>query len=140
MKKVIYNDIIPFKGFKAITLWPFVFARKKFNPLDDVTLDHEGIHLRQQVEVLVVAAAVLLILCITCISWWWMCIAPFAYYILYCMEYIIRLCAYGRGHEAYKNISFEQEAFLNERNFNYLSEERKAFAWVKYLTRKTYKR
>ena len=141
MAKVIYNDIIPFKGFKAITIWPLVFARQKFNPLDDATLNHEGIHLRQQLEVMVVAAAVMLVMCVTCLSWWWMCVVPFAYYTLYCLEYIVRLFAYGRGHEAYRNISFEQEAFLNERNFNYLvDDERKAFAWVKYLFRKSFKR
>lgn len=140
MAKVIYNNIIPFKGFKAITVMPFVFARKKFRPLDDVTLNHEGIHLRQQLEVLIVAAAVMAILCLIVLSWWWMFLSLGAYYILYCVEYFIKLCAYGRGHEAYKNISFEQEAFLNERDFNYLKEERRAFAWVKYLTRKTYLR
>ena len=140
MKKVIYNDIIPFNGFKAITLWPFVFARKKFNPLDDVTLNHEGIHLRQQLEVLVVAAPVIAsLILLSGLSWWWMCIVPFAYYILYCIEYIVRLCLYGHGHEAYKNISFEQEAFLNERDF-YYHKSRRAFAWVKYLTRKSFKR
>lgn len=140
MAKVIYNNIIPFKGFKAITILPWVFARKKFEPLDDVTLNHEGIHIRQQLEVLIVAAAVMTIFCLIVLSWWWMFLSLGAYYILYCTEYFIKLCAYGRGHEAYKNISFEQEAFLNERNFNYLSDERKAFAWMKYLTRKTYRR
>lgn len=142
MAKVIYNNIIPFNGFQAITILPFVFARKSYKPLKDHVINHEGIHLRQQMEVLVVAAAVIASLILFFdLSWWLMCIVPFAYYALYCLEYIIRLFAYGRGHEAYKNISFEQEAFMNERNFNYLiDDERRAFAWVKYIARKTYKR
>ena len=138
MARIIYNDIIPFKGFQAITIWPFVFARNAAKYLKDHVVNHEGIHLRQQLEVLAVSAAVMALLCLTCLSWWWMCEAPFTYFIWYCLEYVVRLCAYGDGHKAYRNVAFEQEAFLNERNFSYLSEERKAFAWARYLTRKTY--
>ena len=51
--KVIRNSIIPFKGFKAITLWPFIFVRKEcsFNEID---LNHENIHGRQQKELLII--------------------------------------------------------------------------------------
>ena len=50
---IVYNNIIPFKGWKAITLWPFIFVRKgvKFN---DIDLNHEKIHLVQQIELLVI--------------------------------------------------------------------------------------
>ena len=47
--KVIYNKIIPFKGYKAITIWPFIFARKKLSEID---INHEKIHLAQQLELL----------------------------------------------------------------------------------------
>lgn len=30
--KIIYNDIIPFKGYKAINLFGIVFARKSARP------------------------------------------------------------------------------------------------------------
>lgn len=139
MAKVIYNDIIPFKGFQAITILPFVFARKRYKPLADHVINHESIHLRQQTEVLAVLAAVMLALCLICLSWWWMITVPFGFYVLYCLGYIIRLFAYGRGHEAYRNISFEQEAFMHERNLSYL-DDRKAFAWLRYITKKTYRR
>jgi len=33
---------------------------------------------------------------------------------------------------AYRDISFEQEAFYNERNFNYLN-ERKPYNWINYM-------
>ena len=49
--KVIYNNIIPFKGYKAITLWPFIFARK---PLNEIDINHEEIHGKQQLELLVI--------------------------------------------------------------------------------------
>jgi len=40
---VIYNNIIPFKGYKAINLFGFIFARKGCN-LTDVDINHEKIH------------------------------------------------------------------------------------------------
>ena len=38
---IIHNKLIPVKGFKAITLWPFIFVRSSFNEID---LNHENIH------------------------------------------------------------------------------------------------
>lgn len=49
--KIIYNNIIPFKGYKAITIWPFIFARKQLN---DIDINHEKIHGRQQLELLII--------------------------------------------------------------------------------------
>ena len=48
---IIHNKLIPFKGFKAITLWPFIFVRSSFNEID---LNHENIHGRQQLELLII--------------------------------------------------------------------------------------
>ena len=140
MAKVIYNNIIPFSGYKAITILPFVFARKKFKPLDDVTINHEGVHIMQQLEVLVTAFFAIAMVVLS-LDWslWWLLLSLCVYYIWYGIEYFIRLCIYGNGKEAYRNISFEQEAFMNEKDFNYLI-ERNAFAWVKYITKKTYRR
>ena len=141
MKKVIYNDIIPFKGFKAITLWPFIFARKKYNPLDNVTVNHESTHLIQQLEVIVTSLLIIAAFVLTLhLSLWWLLLSLASYYVWYCIEYVIRLFAYGRGHEAYRNIAFEQEAYLNEKDLSYLPKHRKAFAWFKYLTKKSFKR
>lgn len=49
--KVIKNKIIPFKGFKAITIWPFIFTR---SDLSNIDLNHEKIHGKQQLELLVI--------------------------------------------------------------------------------------
>ena len=51
--KIIYNSIIPFKGYKAITLWPFIFVRKEYS-FNNIDLNHEKIHLKQQIELLVI--------------------------------------------------------------------------------------
>jgi hypothetical protein len=41
--KIVRNSIIPFKGYKAMCVWPFIFVRKdcSFNEID---LNHENIH------------------------------------------------------------------------------------------------
>jgi hypothetical protein len=44
---------------------------------------------------------------------------------------------YGTQTEAYRNMSFEQEAYLNETDFHFLS-KRKCFGWVRYIRLKTY--
>jgi len=53
MKKiVVYNNLIPFKGYAAMTVFPFIFARKEYKPLGDKTINYESIHLKQQIELL----------------------------------------------------------------------------------------
>lgn len=50
---LVRNKLIPFKGYKAISIWPFIFVRKDAK-FDDVDFNHERIHLRQQIELLVI--------------------------------------------------------------------------------------
>lgn len=47
--KIVQNKLIPPKGFKAITIFGIVFARKE---LDEVSKNHEAIHIRQGNETL----------------------------------------------------------------------------------------
>ncbi|MFP9115807.1 hypothetical protein ACLI1A_17835 [Flavobacterium sp. RHBU_3] len=97
------------KGYSGITLFPFVFMRDKSLAANPVFINHERIHLRQQAELLVL---------------------PF--YIWYITEYFIRRLHYPTQKEAYRNISFEREAYGNETNKNYLT-NRKWFAFFRYL-------
>lgn len=48
--KIIYNKILPVKGFSAINLCGVVFARRECKPLSDSTINHEAIHTAQQRE------------------------------------------------------------------------------------------
>lgn len=108
--KIIYNNIIPFKGFVAMAMWPFVFVRKdEVGPYLKYTLNHEKIHHAQQKELGVI---------------------PF--YILYVGEWIINIFRFGPfGHKAYRRISFEQEASAYWIELDYL-EHRKHYAqWTK---------
>lgn len=116
---LVKNYFIPIPGFKCLTIWPFVFMRKLSGPrgeYTDVDRQHEGVHGEQQKELLVVL-----------------------FFVIYLLEWLVRLIIYRDGWEAYKNISFEQEAFLYEQDAGYLS-RRKHYAWFKYITRITFKR
>lgn len=102
---IVRNNIIPFRGFKAMNLFGVLFVRGDA-VIDEETINHEEIHTAQMKELCYVF-----------------------FYLWYFVEWIIRL--FGPGN-AYRNISFEQEAYANEDNFNYL-EERNHFSFLNYL-------
>ncbi len=103
--KIIRNKYIPFKGFRAINLFGILFVRGNAR-ISERTLRHEAIHTAQMKEMLYIG-----------------------FYIWYIIEWLIRLFMKGN---AYRNISFEREAYSNEKDLSYL-DNRKWFAWVKYL-------
>ncbi len=105
---VFFKYIIP-KKYSGLTIFPFIFLKNKNSLKDASFLNHEKIHLKQQVELL------------------WVFI-----FIWYFIEYLIRILQYKKHDTAYKNISFEKEAYKNEQNLNYL-ESRKIFSFLKYL-------
>ena len=106
--KVVRNSILPLKGFKALTLWPFIFVRKGAR-MDAATLRHEEIHGEQQKEMLVVG-----------------------FYLWYAVEWIVRVLVCLECHMAYRMVSFEQEAYWNEGDERYF-EKRRHYAWIRYL-------
>lgn len=105
---VIYNNILPVKGFKCINLFGVLFVRKGLK-MTDVDFNHEAIHTKQMKEMLYVF-----------------------FYLWYVIEWIVRL--FKRGN-AYRNISFEREAYSNQLYLKY-NKERKRFAWLEYLSDK----
>lgn len=106
--KVIYNKVIPFKGFKCINLFGVLFAREGAK-LSEVTYTHEYIHTKQMKEMLYI---------------------PF--YILYVLEWLVRLVIMHNAKQAYSRISFEMEAYYNQYNSSY-PDTRQHFTWLKYL-------
>ena len=93
----------------AITLGPLVFSR---GSISEITKNHEAIHWEQYKDGLIVG-----------------------FLLLYALSYIINLCKGQSGALAYRNIWFEQEAYNNEENLNYLS-ERKRYNWIKIILKK----
>ena len=114
--KIIYNNIIPFKGFLAMNLFGILFVRKdaaERKPVSEFVINHESIHSEQIKEML------------------WI---PF--YIWYGLEWFIKLFNYGfDSHTAYRNISFEREAYNNENDLAY-KYHRKRYNWLKLLRKR----
>lgn len=93
---IVFKYLTP-RGFRGLTFYPFVFLADKDDKLNEVFINHERIHLRQQLELLIV---------------------PF--YLWYFTEYLIRLVQFRNRKKAYYAISFEREAYSNEKDLEYL--------------------
>lgn len=84
----IVNRWLPFKGFVALTIFPFVFVRKEYEQYYDERMKrHEACHARQQLELLFIG-----------------------FYLLYALEYVVGYLMCHNHLIAYKSISFECEA------------------------------
>ncbi|WP_259112117.1 hypothetical protein [Chryseobacterium sp. JUb7] len=101
----------PLKKLKinGIALFPFIFIRKPEDKENKILVNHEKIHLRQQVEMLVIF-----------------------FYIFYIIEYYYWVFKLKDSHSAYRRISFEREAYANESDLNYLK-KRTFWNFKKYL-------
>lgn len=99
---VLYNRLLPPKGFRAINLFGLVLARPG-EPLDKRTLNHERIHSAQMKELL------------------WL---PF--YFIYILEWLLRLPLPGN---AYRQVSFEREAYRHDSEPGYLAQRRHFAQW-----------
>ena len=93
---IVAKYLIP-KGFRGLTIYPFVLVKYREDLNDSIFINHEKIHIRQQVELLII---------------------PF--FIWYLSEYFVRLLQYKNVNLAYRNISFEKEAYSEESNLLYL--------------------
>ena len=127
---IVRNNIIPFQGYNAITIWPFIFVRRSAWYSNDIDR-HEHIHGRQQIEMLLVGMMLAAALAAVGCGWWSLLALPL-FYLWYGVEYIIRLCITRDHDRAYCSISFEQEAYANERDQDYLK-HRHLYAWLRYL-------
>ena len=105
MGKVIKTKLVP----KGICLNFFgLFLTQDKSWIDKYVVNHELIHTAQQKEML------------------WL---PF--YIVYLIEWGIRLCQHRNWHKAYMGISFEKEAYKHGNDLQYL-QNRKCYAqWRK---------
>lgn len=138
--KEIYNKYIPLKGFRAMTICPYVFVRKELKAFfTETARRHETTHALQQIEVLVVG--ILLAVCLWLYGCGWYSLIPIGlYFELYALEWLIKLpfCLFDRVR-SYMSIAFEQEAYEHQAEF-YYNDVRRHFVWVKYLFTLTPKR
>ena len=95
---LVFKYLTP-KWVRGITIFPFIVLSYREDKQNLVLLNHEKIHIRQQIEMLIL---------------------PF--FLWYGIEYLIRFVQYRNWKEAYLNISFEREAYQNEKNLYYLKQ------------------
>lgn len=92
----------------CINIFGTIWSRD-INWIDEKVINHERIHTAQMRELLFV---------------------PF--YIIYVLEWLVRLLQYRDRKKAYLNISFEREAYANGDDLSYLP-RRRPFAWLRHL-------
>ena len=105
---IVAKYLIP-KGYSGMAVFPFILLKEKSYVSNNTMLQHEKIHLKQQIELLLV---------------------PF--FVWYVAEFMIRLVQYKNKHLAYRNISFEREAYANESKKDFLK-KRRFWNFLKYM-------
>ena len=95
---IVSKYLVP-NGFRGLTVFPFVVLKQRESVVDAVLLNHEKIHLRQQLEFLLL---------------------PF--FVWYGLEFLWHLLKQRDVKSAYNSISFEREAYANEKDLHYLKQ------------------
>lgn len=109
--KIVRNRFIPFPGFKYVNLFGVLFTRDE-SGITGTELNHESIHTMQMKEMLYVF-----------------------FYLWYVAEWLVRLLMYRDRMKAYRNISFEREAYGCQYIHAY-GTMRRHFAWLGWLRSK----
>lgn len=97
------------KNFRGMAIYPFILLRDNKLKINEKVINHERIHLRQQIEML------------------WL-----FFFIWYGIEFLVRWIQFKNPNAAYLNISFEKEAYAHEMDLGYLK-NRKFWSFTRYL-------
>ncbi len=93
----------------GMAIFPFILLKSSGLKNDPTIINHEKIHLRQQLELLI-----------------------FPFYLLYLINYLVNLIKYQNHDLAYRNIVFEQEAYAHEGDLKYLKKGN-WYGWLKKI-------
>lgn len=105
---IVTKYLIP-NGYRGLAVFPFVVVKYSVDKENPLFVNHERIHLRQQLELLVI---------------------PF--FLWYFLEFLLRLVQYRNMNLAYRNISFEREAYANKKDLDYLKQS-SFWTFLKYI-------
>ena len=104
-RKIVFSKL----WVNGMALFPFIIIKRASDLNNPILLNHERIHLRQQVELLII---------------------PF--YIFYLLFYLFNLLRYQNHQKAYLYNPFEKEAYRNDQDLGYLK-HRKMFSFLNYF-------
>ena len=126
--EVIYNKFIPFKGFYAITIIKWIFVREEYKHFNrssiyNKMINHESIHEQQILDFTPEMFP----------NWLRYTIGSICFYLLYGLEWLFKLipCLITKK-SAYRSLCAEQEAYENEKNFDYIK-NRSKLSWLKKI-------
>ncbi len=114
---IVCQTLLKNTKINAIALFPFIIIKKKEDKANPILINHEKIHIRQQVEMLVVF-----------------------FYLWYVIEYYYWFFKLKDGYLAYRNISFEREAFAKEKDLDYLKIRKFGNFWNFLTNERIYKK
>lgn len=106
--RVVYTRRFPPGRYVAINLFGVLFTKRR--PVTATVLSHESIHTAQMREL------------------WYV-----GFYLLYVVEFAVRLLLSWRWRRAYRAVSFEREAYLHQYDPTYAVHGRRPYAWVRFL-------
>ncbi len=106
---IVCQNLLKKSKIRAMAVFPFILMRNIKDKKNIRLIQHERIHLRQQLELLII---------------------PF--YMWYFLEYFMHWLKLKDAYLAYRAISFEREAYDNEAVENYI-ETRPLYSFLRYL-------
>ncbi|MXV49852.1 hypothetical protein GS399_02635 [Pedobacter sp. HMF7647] len=106
---ICFIKVIRWLPAQGMAIFPLILIKEDSDYKNEQLINHEKIHLQQQLELLIL---------------------PF--YLLYLGNYLVNLIIYKSHNQAYRNIVFEREAFVNDDTKNYL-ETRRFYSWLQYI-------
>ena len=106
---MVCRSLLKNTKISAIALFPVILLRRPEDRYNKTLINHEKIHLRQQLELLIIF-----------------------FYLWYVIEYYFWYFRLKDSFLAYKYISFEREAFAMEDDPDYLK-RRKLWSFWKYV-------
>lgn len=120
--KVVVSKYIPFHGFVAMAFFNILLWRKEYEyrmkdlPYFNTVYNHESIHEAQMRDFCP-----------------WIIIGGIVFYLIYLLEWLFRVLFTKdfMSSKAYKNISFEKEAYTYENNLTYLGNRKHFAQWRK---------
>jgi hypothetical protein len=145
MKRFYYNSIIAkillaFSSCAAITVGPFVFIKLTAEKTPQWLRNHEACHACQWRELTAITVLLIFVLQILLVfPHWWYLLSVTAFYILYLVEWLVKLFIYKNASTAYEKVSFEVEAYENEIDYNYIESRPLLSGWIKHIIPKTAK-
>lgn len=117
---IIKNNVLPVKGYAAITIMFLIFIRKEWwldaNRYERAeTCKHENWHVMQWSHVTLVSCILFSVANIWMnIAWSWMFASVLVYYLIYVLSYLFNIIRYRNHSKAYHNIVFEKPAYKHD--------------------------